>query len=210
MAALVLAGAIACNNKKDEASTAAAPPAGAVDSITANREAETSHLKAILDSNMIRISRMELTHNPTKDFALLMRVHHAGARQLIDAALDQNQDSSLARLARSLDNDLRKEEVSLNRFIIDKRFKKQPKESPVSNDLMKALAPNNEPSMPLSGEADEDFAMLMITSLQSANDMVKVMRNAGADYDVSGFTEDMIPRNERYIQQLKEWSTGNS
>jgi uncharacterized protein (DUF305 family) len=212
---LMIATSIACNNennydKGEEVTTASAPPAGSVDSVATNRAAAGGNLKAIMDSNMVRMSRMELTNNPTKDFALLMRVHHAGARQLIDEALKQNQDSSLAKIARKLDGDLRSEVVMLNRFIIDKRFNKQQKESPVSNNLMKAMTPNNEPSMPLSGNVAQDFAMLMITSLQSANDLVEVMQDAGVEYDISGFAEVMVPRNEKYIQQLKEWTTKNS
>src|SRR5689334_8894634 len=80
-----------------------------------------SSLQAIMDSTVIRMGRIELTNNPTKDFATLMRIHHAGGRKLIQEALNSNTDSTVTKLARSIDQDLRKEVVQLNRFIIDKR-----------------------------------------------------------------------------------------
>lgn len=187
--------------------TSAAPPSAAVDSLVINPGLATGDLKSIIDSNMVRLSRMELTNHPTKDFALMMRVHHAGSRQLIAAALKQKMDTGLTKIARDLDRDLRSEVVMLNRFIIDRRFTDKASESAASNGLMKAMAPNSQPSMPMSGNTSDDFARLMIASLQSANDMVEVMDNADAGYNISGFSEQMVPRNERYIKVLKDWST---
>jgi uncharacterized protein (DUF305 family) len=116
-----------------------------------------------------------------------------------------NKDSALAKLAKNIQKDLSRETVVLNRFIIDNRFKKQEKESPVSNTMMKAMTPNMEPTTPLTGDVEEDFVKLMITNLQSANDLVELMKDAGADYEVSGFTEEMVPRYEKYIAALKDW-----
>ncbi|HLO80270.1 MAG TPA: DUF305 domain-containing protein [Chitinophagaceae bacterium] len=185
----------------------AAPPEQAGDSAPAVKAEKSENLKAILDSNVTRMSRMPLTNNPTKDFALIMRVHHDGAEKLIKEAMKYNKDSALAKIARDIQKNLDKETVVLNRFIIDHRFKKHEQESPVSNTLMKAMTPNTEPTTPLTGDVEEDFVKLMITNLQSANDLVEVMKDAGADYEVSGFTTEMVPRNEKYIAALREWTS---
>lgn len=191
-------------NKDNSFSSSAAP--SAIDSVPqANMHRNSENLTAILDSTVIRMSRMPLTNNPTKDFVLIMRLHHDGAEKLINEAMKFNKDSTLADLANDIQKDMNKETVVLNRFIIDKRFKKQGKESPVSNTLMKAMTPNTEPSTPLTGDIEDDFVKLLITNLQSANDLVEVMKEAGADYEVSGFTEEMVPRYERYIAALKDW-----
>ena len=209
---ILLAGitASSCSSKngerKDGSLSTSSAPAGSVDSVP-QAAGKSEALKAILDSNVTRMSRMPLTNNPTKDFALIMRVHHDGTEKLIKEAMKYSKDSALAKLANDIQKDLEKETVMLNRFIIDSRFRKQEKESPVSNTLMKAMTPNAEPTTPLTGDVEEDFVKLMITNLQSANDLVDVMKDAGADYDVSGFTEEMVPRNERYIAALKQWTT---
>lgn len=195
------------NDTTGPTTTASAPPSASVDSVVTNRAAETGSLKSIMDSNVVRMSRIELSNHPTKDFALMMRVHHAGARQLIAAARKEKLDTGLAKIVVDLDKSLRDEVVMLNRFIIDRRYKRKAPESAVSNNLMKAMTPNTQPSMPMTGNASEDFARLMITSLQSANDMVEEMENADAGYDISGFSEQMVSRNERYIAALKDWST---
>lgn len=187
--------------------TASAPPTPSLDSNVGNTGAQAGNLKSIIDSNMIRMSRLELTNHPAKDFALFMRVHHVGAKHLIGAALKQrNLDTALAGIARDIEKDITSENVMLNRFIIDSRFNKRQQESAVSNNLMKSMTPNNQPSMPMSGNVSDDFAMLMITSLQTANDMVEVMKDGGADYDISGFTEEMVPSNEKHIEKLKNWT----
>jgi uncharacterized protein (DUF305 family) len=195
------------DNKKNGSLNSSAAPAGAVDSIPqALPTAKSENLKAILDSNVIRMSRMPLTNNPTKDFALIMRVHHDGTEKLIKEAMKYNKDSALAKLAKSIQKDVVRETAVLNRFIIDRRFTKQEKESPVSNTMMKAMTPNMEPATPLTGDIEEDFVKLMITNLQSAKDLVEVMKEAGADHDVSGFTGEMVPRYEKYIAELKDWT----
>lgn len=195
------------DNKEDGSLNSSAPPAATVDSIPQISQNERSeNLKAIIDSNVIRMSRMPLTNNPTKDFALILRVHHDGAEKLIKEAMKYNKDSALAKLAKNIQKDLASETAVLNRFIIDRRFRNAEKESPVSNTLMKAMTPNIEPATPLTGDVEEDFVKLMITNLQSANDLVEVMKDAGADLDVSGFTKEMVPRYEKYIAELKDWS----
>jgi uncharacterized protein (DUF305 family) len=201
---LFLAGitALSCNSFN----TASAPEQ-ANDSAAVVKVEKSENLKAILDSNVTRMSRMPLTNNPTKDFALIMRVHHDGAEKLIQEAMKYNKDTALAKIARDIQKNLDKETVVLNRFIIDHRFKRQEQESPVSNTLMKAMTPNTEPTTPLTGDVEEDFVKLMITNLQSANDLVEVMKDAGADYEVSGFTTEMVPRNEKYIAALREWTS---
>lgn len=187
----------------ENADTTVDPSSGTNQAAAASRP--SAALKAILDSNMIRMGRLELTNHPVKDFALLMRVHHAGVRQLIASAMKNELDHDLNAIARQVERSLRQEVVDLNRFIIDSRFQKQQKENAVSNNLMRSMTPNNESQMPLSGNVSDDFAMLLITSLQSANDMVKVMDDGNAGYEISGFSEPMVQRNQKYIDTLKKW-----
>lgn len=138
---------------------------------------------------------------------MLMRMHHVGGRHLIQEALKNNTDSGISKLARTIDASLAKESVDLNRFIIDKRYQQKQKESKASNELMKAMTPANETASPTANSNEEEFPRVMITYLQTANDMVKVMEDNGADYDISGFAEEMVARNKGYIEQLKQLAT---
>ena len=131
-----------CQQKKKEASgNTASPPYAEVDTLTKSGKP----LKSILDSTVIRMSRVELTNHPVKDFALLMRVHHDGIRQFIEQGTPQIKD------------------------------------------------------------AQKDMAVLLIQLLQSANDMVQVMQDEEADYEISGFAEMMVPRNNKQIEKLRGW-----
>lgn len=57
----------------------------------------------------------------------------------------------------------------------------------------------------LTNHPVKDFAVILIQLLQSANDMVQVMRDEVADYAISGFTEQMVPTNNAHIEQLRGW-----
>lgn len=169
----------------------------------------SSNLQAIMDSTVIRMGRIDLTNNPTKDFAVLMRVHHAGVRNLIQEGLKDNRDSSMAQLARSIDADLRKEVVQLNRFIIDKRYQEKQAASKASNELMRAMTPANQDSNPTSDNEQQEFPRLLITALQTGDNLVKVMEDNGAGYDISGFAQEMRARNKTYIEKLKQLAMNN-
>jgi uncharacterized protein (DUF305 family) len=166
-------------------------------------------LQSIMDSTVIRMGRMELTNNPTKDFAMLMLIHHGGGRKLVHETLENNTDSGIAKLAKSIEVDLEKEIVQLNRFVIDKRYQKKQNESKASNELMKAMTPASQTSSPTSDSKQEEFPRIMITYFQTANDMVQVMEDNGADYEISGFAQEMVARNKSYIEQLKQLAIHN-
>lgn len=189
-------------NKNDESGRTAAPPLGSVDTFSSSRQSANEPLRPIMDSTVLRMSRVELTNHPVKDFALLMRVHHAGARQLIEAGLPHVRNRELNTILRQVDSGLREEVVMLNRFIVDNRFQQQQKESPVSSKLMNSMSTVKQP-LPSSGDRERDVALLLISYLQSANDMVQVMRDGETDYEISGFAEQMVPRNDRHIEALR-------
>jgi uncharacterized protein (DUF305 family) len=99
--------------------------------------------------------------------------------------------------------------VQLNRFVIDKRYQKKQNESKASNELMKAMTPASQTSSPTSDSKQEEFPRIMITYFQTANDMVQVMEDNGADYEISGFAQEMVARNKSYIEQLKQLAIHN-
>lgn len=196
---------IACNQKKknaDPSGSTAAPPLSRVDSVKPAPSAK--QLTSILDSTVVRMSRVELTNHPVKDFALLMRVHHDGIQKFIDQGYKQINDRELKSIVKQVEQDLREEVVMLNRFIVDTRFQKQQKESPVSNKLMESMSTVKQ-TFPASGNNEKDFAVLLIQFLQTANDMVEIMEEEGADYDISGFASKMIPANNEHIEKLRGW-----
>lgn len=200
---LALSFLLACQPKhKNEGTGATSSPPSLDEGNTPNLKDQP--LKSILDSTVIRMSRVQLTNHPVKDFALLMRVHHDGIRQFIDSGAPHIQDPHLKTIVSDIDKDVKDEVVMLNRFIIDNRFQKQPTQNPVSNKLMEAMSTIKQP-FPASGDGQKDFAVLLIQLLQTANNMVQIMQEENADYEISGFAEMMVPRNNDRIEKLRGW-----
>lgn len=66
-------------------------------------------------------------------------------------------------------------------------------------------------SMPktMSGDADKDFAMMMIPHHQGAIDMAKIELQHGKDLKLKAMAEKMIKDQEKEIAELKAWQAAH-
>jgi uncharacterized protein (DUF305 family) len=62
-----------------------------------------------------------------------------------------------------------------------------------------------EMSKPMTGDADKDFAMMMIPHHQGAIDMAKVELQHGKDPKLRAMAETIIKAQEKEIAELKAW-----
>lgn len=60
-------------------------------------------------------------------------------------------------------------------------------------------------SKPMTGDADKDFAMMMIPHHQSAIDMAKVELQHGKDPKLQAMAETIVKAQEKEIAELKPW-----
>lgn len=63
--------------------------------------------------------------------------------------------------------------------------------------------------MEAAGDADKDFAMMMIAHHQGAIDMAKVELEYGDDPQLRAMAEKVIEAQEKEIAELKEWLAKN-
>jgi uncharacterized protein (DUF305 family) len=63
--------------------------------------------------------------------------------------------------------------------------------------------------MPMTGDADQDFAAMMIVHHQGAIDMAKVELQYGKDPQLRKLAEDIIAAQEKEIAMMKSWQAAN-
>ena len=62
---------------------------------------------------------------------------------------------------------------------------------------------------PMSGDADKDFAMMMIGHHQGAIDMAEAELKFGKDEKLRAMAEMIIEAQKKEIQELKDWQAAN-
>lgn len=63
--------------------------------------------------------------------------------------------------------------------------------------------------MPMSGDADKDFAMMMMHHHQGAIDMAEVELKYGKDETLRAMAGKIIEAQKKEIQELKDWQASN-
>ena len=74
----------------------------------------------------------------------------------------------------------------------------------VANDKMM-----HNMTMPMSGDADKDFVMMMIPHHQGAIDMAKVELKFGKDKKLRAMAEAIIKAQEKEIAEMKKWQAAH-
>ena len=60
-------------------------------------------------------------------------------------------------------------------------------------------------SMPMKGDTDQDFAMMMKKHHQSAVDMAKIEIKDGKDAELKGMAQKIIASQQQEIKQFEQW-----
>lgn len=73
------------------------------------------------------------------------------------------------------------------------------------SDMHQKMMSSMSKPMTMSGDADKDFAMMMIPHHQGAIDMARVELQHGKDPKLRAMAEAMIKMQEKEIAELKAW-----
>jgi Uncharacterized protein conserved in bacteria len=77
---------------------------------------------------------------------------------------------------------------------------------PASKAYMQGMRKmNRDMHKPMTGDADQDFARMMVTHHQGAIDMARVQLQYGTDPTLKAMAQKIVDDQTREIQQLQDW-----
>lgn len=156
---------------------------------------------------MEEMGNASLHGDPDNHFARMMQLHHAGALNMGDLLLQEGRDLTLAGIARDMIQK-QKEEIAALQVYLNNNRPMPHSGNAAFNTEMKKLMDNmalNAAQEELTGDADLDFAALMVHHHQAAIDMADLIIQHGSNPDIKRMAGMMKTDQEAEIQSLLRW-----
>lgn len=164
-----------------------------------------SKFLSLMHAMMDTMEMMTMTGDPDNDFAMMMREHHGGAINMANQELEDGNDSTMIQMARKIITEQSKEKMQLDSFlnahppaVMDTTL--HHKASEVMDIMIK-----NADLQELNGDADHDFAILMIQHHQAAMDMADLEIHYGKSAKLKSIAEKTKMDQQKEIMELQDW-----
>ena len=187
---------------------------GMDDSKMADGMASPSGMMAVMNTMMTKMEAVKMAGNTDHDFAHMMMAHHQGAVEMSALELKEGKDATLRAMATKISADQKKEIQALEAFAtrLDSapgNYKPTDPADPFTSAMKASMAGMMKEMGQPTGNADVDYAMLMVPHHQSAIDMAKAELAHGRDTKLKEMAQQMIDAQKQEIQQFKAWQAKN-
>lgn len=190
-----------------EASTDAAvdSASGAVAMATSSSSV-TQRLEEAMQQNSLQMKQMELTSNIDRDFASLMIKHHEGAIALSKIELESGDDAKIRMKAEKLIEKQQKEIASLQPYA-QRTVMVSSTDGEATQTLTSVLddTQSNVEEIEMSGDADHDYAHLMVVHHQDGIELANHQIQFGKSAELKAMAKKMIAEQKKEIVELKTW-----
>jgi uncharacterized protein (DUF305 family) len=166
---------------------------------------------SMLHHMLDEIDSVQLLSNPGEDFARIMKVHHKWANMLGNFELDKGDNDAIKEVAQLM---IARNEVELIEFqdFLDGHTPTASAQGKTWDDEAKAslkLMHQNADLEILTGDADHDYAIIIVNHHQSAIDMARSYLKYGTNANLKSLAERMIADQTKEIQDLQAWLLKN-
>ncbi|GAC1374630.1 MAG: DUF305 domain-containing protein [Hymenobacter sp.] len=167
-----------------------------------------------MNTMMAKMNAVKLTGNTDRDFAQLMMAHHQGAVDMSALELKEGKDATLRALAEKISADQKQEIQELEGVATrldgaHTNYKPKDPADPFTKQLDDSMDDMMKNMGQPGGNADADYAALMISHHQSAVAMATAEAAHGRDPKLKEMAQKMINTQQREIQQFKAWQAKN-
>lgn len=148
------------------------------------------------------------------DYANMMIPHHQSAVDMAQSYLPKGKDEKIKTMAQNIIDEQKKEIDELKTLVANHKPAEKKEGSTDAghaggehNELMDIMNKTMEKmkGMKMTGDADKDFAMMMIPHHQSAVDMSENEISHGKHVEMKKFAQKVIDGQSKEIKEFEEW-----
>lgn len=192
--------------------------AGGADIALESLPAATRELVTPMVDMMQQLRSQQPSGNIDQDFASMMIVHHQGAINMSNQVLQAGDNNEIISQARQLITNKQQEIDQLQQFAGDQSGMsgQQNASGQVGSDPARQLMAATEGTLEevqqqeLNGDADHDYAHVLILHHQDAIEMAQVQLEHGQNAELKALAQQIIDKNRSEIEALEAWAGSNS
>ena len=144
---------------------------------------------------------MQMTNNPDKDFAGMMKIHHEGAINMANIEIAEGKNNELLKMAAKMKQDQNAEVIQFEKFLTD--TKDNSKIDGFGMELMESMKSMSNASHDMSTNIDAQFVSMMIPHHQGAINMAKVYLKYAKDKNLKAMAEQIVSSQQKEIEEMK-------
>lgn len=147
--------------------------------------------------------------DPDHHFAKMMQLHHRGAINMADIVLAEGKDTTIKRIAQVMKGKQLQEIQELQTFLNSHTPHAENSEFNMKMEQSMEKMGRNADLQIINGNADHDFASLMIFHHQSTIEMADLVIHYGHEPAIKNMAEMMKADQEMEIKELQQWLLSN-
>ena len=178
------------------------------DSMNSDKMKMDNGMMQSMKSMMGNMNNMKMTGDFDHDFATMMIMHHQGAIDMSEAEIAKGSDAQMKTMAQNIIVAQKAEIDQMQKIIKSYKMPEDKKmNGEIHNELgetMKAMMDKMN-NMQMTGNADKDFAMMMVAHHESAVKMAEDELSHGKQYELKKMAQKMIKDQNKEIADFKAW-----
>ena len=164
-------------------------------------DAKKNSMMESMETMNTKMMGMQMTNNPDKDFAGMMKIHHQGAINMANIEMAEGKNNELLKMAAKIKQDQNAEIIQFEKFLTD--TKDNSIRDGFGKELMESMKSMSNASHDMSTNIDAQFVSMMISHHQAAINMAKVYLKYANDKSLKAMAEQIVLAQQKEIEEMK-------
>ena len=172
---------------------------------------DSNEFMTIMHNMNAQMDAMEMTGDADHDFAMMMTMHHQGAIDMSNKVLEKGNDATIKAMAQKIIDKQTAEKAELTSWLASHIPEPNAEGEAFDKEMMSVAEKmkNWKDIQVLTGDADNDFAGLMIIHHQQATDNAQSILHHGHHNEMKEMATMMIEDQNKEITDLTAWIKNN-